>query len=177
MADLMTHLATGLACKGVTRGRHTSILLAGTVLPDVGARVPALLFSALGKAGIDTPNELTFAFEILHMPIGIVLVCYAISLCFTARLRRSAFANLLLGATLHLLLDMTQGHLGVGYLLAFPFSVADFEFGWVGTEATVKIAPVVFSLSALFWWFRRGSQPPQASPLGHHLGTEQETSE
>lgn len=174
MADLVTHLATGLGFKGVTRGRNTSILLAGTVLPDVGARVPALLFSALGKAGIKTPHELTFAFEILHMPIGIVLVCYAISLCFKARLRKSAFVNLLLGATLHLLLDLTQGHLGVGYLLAFPFSVSDFEFGWIGTEATVKIAPVVFGMSVLFWRFRRGSQQHQASRLGHPLGTSPE---
>jgi hypothetical protein len=173
VADLMTHLATGLVCKGATRGRYTSVLLAGTVLPDVGARVPALLFSALGKAGIETPHELTFAFEILHMPIGILLVCYALSLCFVASLRRPVFTNLLAGATLHLLLDLAQGHLGVGYLLAYPFSTVDFEFGWIGTEATVKIAPVVFSLSLLFWWFRRGSQPHLEEPPEHHLGTEQ----
>ena len=167
MADLVTHLATGLTSKGITRGRNTTILLAGTVLPDVGARVPSLIFSSLGKAGLETPNELTFAFEILHMPMGIVLACYALSLCFVARLRKAVFINLLAGATLHLLLDLMQGHLGVGYLLAFPFTTADFELGWIGTEATVMFAPVLFGLSTVFWWFRRGSRSALASPPPH----------
>ena len=49
---------------------------------------------------------------------------------------------------------MMQDHLGVGYLLAFPFSTWDFEFGWIGSEATVYLAPVFGALALGFWWRR-----------------------
>ena len=70
MADLITHMACGLVVKGATRGPYTAALVAGTVLPDLGARVPAMGFSALAKAGAAVPPEVPYAFEVLHMPSG-----------------------------------------------------------------------------------------------------------
>lgn len=154
MADLVTHMATGLLFKAGTRGPYTAALVAGTVLPDLGARVPAMGFSALAKSGVSIAPEIPYAFEVLHMPVGMAFLCLLISCFFTEEQRTGVFLNLLGGCLLHLALDLTQDHLGVGYLLGFPFSTADFELGWVGTEATVLWAPL-FGLVALVLWRRR----------------------
>ena len=162
MADLVSHVACGLIVKGATRGPLTSAMIAGTILPDIGARVPALGFSALGKLGIEIPTTFSYIFEALHMPLGLLLACYLISLVFVVEQRRTAFLNLLGGAGLHLALDLAQHHLGVGYLLLFPFSTADFEFGWIGTEATVYAAPALGPAAWFFWRIRTGSQRSSA---------------
>ena len=158
MADLITHMATGLVVKGATRGPYAGAMVAGTVLPDLGARVPAMGFSALAKSGISIPPEIPYAFEVLHMPLGMLLMCFSIALFFDPSQRTGIFLNLLGGCCLHLGLDLTQDHLGVGYLLAYPFSTWDFEFGWMGSEATVFFAPIAGLLSIGFWrWRMRGS--------------------
>jgi hypothetical protein len=160
MADLLTHMATGLLFKAGTRGPYTAALVAGTVLPDLGARVPAIGFSALAKSGLPIAPEIPYAFEVLHMPLGMALLSLLIACFFREDQRVGVFFNLLGGCLLHLALDVTQDHLGVGYLLGFPFSTADFELGWVGTEATVLWAPL-FGLVALVLWRRRlGSAHP-----------------
>ena len=80
------------------------------------------------------------------------------ALFFDPSQRTGIFLNLLGGCCLHLGLDLTQDHLGVGYLLAYPFSTWDFEFGWMGSEATVFFAPIAGLLSIGFWrWRMRGS--------------------
>jgi hypothetical protein len=147
-------MATGLVVKAGTRGPFTAALVAGTVLPDLGARVPSMGFSALAKAGADVPPEIPYAFEVLHMPLGMLLMCWIIACFFTAEQRRPVFLNLLAGCFLHLALDLTQDHLGVGYLLGFPFSTADFELGWMGSEATVLLAPVFAACALGLWWVR-----------------------
>ncbi|MEC7240999.1 MAG: hypothetical protein VXW32_07140 [Myxococcota bacterium] len=159
MADLITHMASGLLVKGATRGRYTGALVAGTVLPDLGARVPAMGFSALAKAGVPVPPEVPYAFEVLHMPVGMLLMCVVLALLFIPEQRQGVFINLVAGCFLHLGVDLLQDHLGVGYLLAFPFSTWDFELGWMGSEATVYLAPLFGAASLGFWWWRmRGSE-------------------
>ncbi len=154
MADLITHMATGLVFKAGTRGKYTAALVAGTVLPDLGARVPAIGFSALAQSGVPIAPEIPYAFEILHMPVGMLFLCLLIA-CFFDPLQRSAvFLNLFGGCLLHLAFDLTQDHLGVGYLLAFPLSTADFELGWMGTEATVLWAPLFAIASVVLWRWR-----------------------
>ena len=112
MADLITHMACGLVVKGVTRGNYTGALVAGTVLPDLGARVPAMGFSALAKAGVSIPPEVPYAFEVLHMPLGMILMCLLIALWFVPEQRPGIFLNLVAGCGLHLGLDLLQDHLG-----------------------------------------------------------------
>ena len=154
MADLVTHMATGLLFKAGTRGPYTAALVAGTVLPDLGARVPAIGFSALAKSGVPIAPEIPYAFEVLHMPLGMVILSLLIACFFTEEQRVGVFFNLFGGCLLHLALDLTQDHLGVGYLLGFPFTTADFEFGWMGTEATVLWAPL-FAVVAVVAWRKR----------------------
>ena len=154
MADLITHMACGLVVKGATRGRYTGALVAGCVLPDLGARVPAMGFSAMAKGGVPIPPEIPYAFEVLHMPIGMLLMCLIVALCFVPEQRSGIFLNLLGGCLLHLGVDLMQDHLGVGYLLAFPFSTWDFELGWMGSEASVHLAPAIGAAALAFWWWR-----------------------
>ena len=78
MADLITHMASGLAVKAGTRGPHTAVLVAGTVLPDLCARVPSMGFSALAKSGVSVAPEIPYAFEVFHMPFGMLLLCLLI---------------------------------------------------------------------------------------------------
>jgi len=147
-------MASGLAVKAGTRGPHTAVLVAGTVLPDLCARVPSMGFSALAKSGVSVAPEIPYAFEVFHMPFGMLLLCLLIACCFEAEQRRSIFLNLLAGCFLHLALDLTQDHLGVGYLLGFPFTTVDFELGWLGSEATVLWAPLFALLAGGLWWIR-----------------------
>jgi len=148
-------MASGLAVKAGTRGPHTAALVAGTVLPDLCARVPSMAFAALAKSGVSIAPEIPYAFEVLHMPVGMLLLCLLIACFFEPEQRRSVFFNLLAGCFLHLALDLTQDHLGVGYLLGFPFTTADFELGWLGSEATVLWAPLFALVAGGLWWLRQ----------------------
>jgi len=154
VADLMTHMATGLLVKSATRGPYTAAMVAGTVLPDLGARVPAMGFSKLAQSGVNVPPEIPYAFEVLHMPVGVLFLCCIVACFFDVDQRRGVFLNLLGGCLLHLALDVTQDHMGVGYLLAYPFSTSDFELGWMGSEATVPWALIISPIALVFWWLR-----------------------
>jgi len=156
VADLITHMASGIAVKAITRGPYTAALVAGTVLPDLGARVPAMGLSALAKKGVSVPAELPYAFEVLHMPLGVVLMSFLLAGLFHQEQRKAVFWNLLAGGGLHLLVDLTQSHMGVGYMLGFPLTTWDFELGWMGTESSVLWSPwLAFGAIALWRWRRR----------------------
>jgi hypothetical protein len=75
-------------------------------------------------------------------------------------LRRSAFLDLVGAMALHLGLDLLQDHQGVGYLLAYPFSDVLFELGWIGSEDSVLVAPVLAAgaLIAIPVWNRTPNQ-------------------
>ena len=156
MADLLTHMASGVAVKAMTRGPYAAALIAGTVLPDLGARVPAMGLSALAKKGASIAPEWAYAFEVLHMPLGMILMSFVLAGLFHPDQRRAVFWNLLAGCGLHLLVDLTQSHMGVGYLLGFPLSTWDFELGWMGTEATVLWSPWFMLTAIVLWRWRRG---------------------
>jgi hypothetical protein len=92
--------------------------------------------------------------------LGVVLQSYLVSLLFAENQRRSAFQNLVGGGLLHLAVDLLQFHFGMGYMLLFPFSTWDFEFGLLGSEATVPLVPVLLPLTIYLarkrWWSARG---------------------
>ena len=71
--------------------------------------------------------------------------------CSTATLAISAPASISQKAT--------QAHLGVGYQLAFPLSTAQWDLGWIGTESTVFVAPVLAPLAVALWWWQRPRPP------------------
>lgn len=153
MADLFTHSCVAVL---VRLGRPTPTwvptFVAGTCLPDL-SRVPAMGFTRLRWDLPQIPEPLCYVWAPMHLPVGIALMAYLVALFFPEAVRRRAFGELLLGGLLHLAVDLTQTHFGMGYLLFFPFSEWDFELGWIGSEATVLIAPVLVPLTmALAWW-------------------------
>jgi hypothetical protein len=153
MADLFTHASLAVLVRlGQRHPRGVATFVAGTCLPDL-ARVPAI---GLTRARWDhpaIPEWLCYVWAPLHLPIGIAGVAYLGALLFPEPRRRWAFWNLFLGGLFHLLVDLMQTHLGLGYLLFFPFSEWDFELGWIGSETTVLWVPfLVPSTVAAAWW-------------------------
>ena len=88
------------------------------------------------------------------MPIGMVIVSYVVCMLFPEGKRAAVYLNLLGGMVLHLLIDVLQDHYGVGYPLLFPFWGKPFELGWIGSEATVTVAPVLGLCAVVVWWSR-----------------------
>jgi len=125
MADLLVHFATGFAAGRPLRdGRLRSILYLGVCLPDLLYKL--LLYGA---------NSPTWLCEPTHSPLGLVPFCYVGALLFEEPWRKRAFAALLAGGWLHLLLDLGKNYMGKGVILwAFPFSMDAVELGWYTPE-------------------------------------------
>lgn len=147
MADLVTHASVAVLAKAGTRWRMVPIFVGGTLAPDLLSRAPALALGWVHTEIIRLPAVLTYGWDPLHQPLGMLLAAYGIALWFAEDVRRTVFLNLLGGMYLHLGLDLLQSHHGVGYLLGFPFSHWAFEFGWMGSEDSVLVAPIVALLA------------------------------
>ncbi len=128
--------------------------VAGAVLPDLLSRLPPALLSAADGRLVPVPTALIHFWTPLHLPCGIALWCLLLCFMVPESLRRRALLNLLGGGALHVLLDLFQWHATPTYLLAYPFSSQAFELGLVGTEASVRFAPLLALVTWLVWrWF------------------------
>lgn len=163
MADLITHSCVALLWKvASTPGRPPSerwrlpggvaTFLLGTCLPDLLGRVPSMALTTLRWQFPAIPEWAVYLWSPFHVPLGILLGSVLVAQVFTAR--REAAWQLAWGGLLHVAVDLLQTHLGIGYLLLFPFSMWDFELGWIGSEATVLIVPVLLPLTVLACWAR-----------------------
>lgn len=161
MADLVTHIATALLWKSATR-KPAAIMVLGVVLPDLAGRVPTMLLAPLALHGVPVPEAVVYGFNAVHTPFGILASTLLLSLLFREDQRKEVWANLAGGGALHMALDLLQSHVGVGYPLLLPFSSWHWEAGLIGTEATVKLAPVIGPLSLALWLWRR----PKAAQAG-----------
>ena len=152
MPDLVTHACSALFPRAFVRGPHTGTFLLGVVLPDLTGRVPTIALVAFqSTTGLELPKELLYPSQVLHMPIGILLLSVIVSRVFVPEQQRAALAWLIGGGALHLALDVLQDHHGFGYMLGYPLSRETFELGCIGSEATVPWAPV-FALVTLGAW-------------------------
>lgn len=166
MADLITHTCAALLWQSARpwtaeRRRAIPVFVAGTCLPDLLGRVPAMGLTALRWPLPWIPEPLIYLWNPLHLPTGILLSSALVSFFFPAERRAAVFRGLLGGGALHLAVDLLQSHFGVGYLLLFPFSLWDWELGWIGSEDTVRIVPVLLPVTAIVCWIRwtgRGNQ-------------------
>ncbi|MCP4808521.1 MAG: hypothetical protein GY913_18885 [Proteobacteria bacterium] len=154
MADLVTHIATGLLFKGATRGRHAPLFVLGTVLPDVCGRVVGMGLSKLDPL-FSVPDLLVYGPGVVHMPLGMLAFTLLVAQLFRADQRAAVWANLLGGAVLHLVVDVLQHHTGTGYPLLFPLSQWHWEAGLIGSEATVPFALPALVLGGLLYAWRR----------------------
>lgn len=147
MADLVTHLAVALIPGVAFRLHHAALLALGAAFPDFG-RVPGLVADAVVR-WVAVPEWVVTPLSVLHHPVGAVLSCAL--LAQTLEDRRIGLVLLLAGATSHFVLDVAQDHHGMGYPLLAPFSYARFELGWIGSEATVDLAPWLGGLTVGLW--------------------------
>jgi len=154
VADLITHGCVAVLFRlGQQSPGGVASFVAGTCLPDL-SRVPAMLFTRLRYDAPWIPEWLCYVWGPLHVPVGVLLQSYGVALLFRDEQRRAAFLNLVLGGFLHLAVDVLQFHFGQGYLLLFPFSTWDWELGWIGSEATVPLVPVLLPLTSWLAWRR-----------------------
>lgn len=155
MADLITHACTALLAKlPQRRPVHVATFLAGTCLPDLIGRVPAMALTRLRYTLPDVPEALIYPWNVVHMPFGLLCTAYLLTFLFPEADRAPVFRNLVGGGVLHLAVDLLQFHFGVGYLLLFPLSTWDYEIGCIGSEDTVRIVPFLAPLTAILCWLR-----------------------
>lgn len=155
MADLLTHSAAAVLVKAGTQWRMVPVFVAGTLAPDVLSRAPAIGLGLVHRHIVPLPAGLTYGWDPIHQPVGMLLLAYVLAMLFAQDVRKSVFYNLLGGMFLHLAVDLLQDHQGVGYLLAYPFSDWIFELGWVGSEDSVYVAPVLAAAAAVAVYVRR----------------------
>jgi len=155
MADLVTHVSSALLVKAGTRRPHAVLLATGVLLPDIAARAPGIMVDILLPAGEPPLLAVLLGAGLFHTPVGVALTAALLSLLFVERQRLLVFWNLLAGGLLHIAVDLLQRHEVAGYALAAPFSYTGFELGWISTEATLWVAPVLAPLSIWSWLRRR----------------------
>ena len=158
MADLLVHFATAFAPGQALRdGRLRAVLYLGVCLPDI-------LYKTLLYLG----GAPTWLCEPTHSPLGLIPFCYAAALLFEEAWRRRAFAALLGGAWLHVLLDLGKNYMGSGVILwAFPFSMDAVELGLYHPEDSVLLmlpALALIGLVELAWKRKRLSARIPGAP-------------
>jgi membrane-bound metal-dependent hydrolase YbcI (DUF457 family) len=151
---MVTHLCSGLVGHALAPARlrpWAPLFVLGAVLPDLAARAPALVVHSIHDHLMELPPLLLYCWNPLHLPAGVLLICFMLTLLFPEHQRRPALTALLTGAALHVVLDLCQRHVGLGYPLLIPFSSRDFELGLMGSEATVGWAPFLALATGLLW--------------------------
>lgn len=168
MGDLVTHLAVVLIPAGlwIRRWRVAALMGVGSVLPDVVSRVPGEGLNQLRFAGAPVPDWSLMPWGVLHEPLCLCLVVTLVSLGFREQDRWIAWRALAVGAITHTLVDTMQYHYGAGYRLLFPLSFQQYELGWVGSEATVPLAPWLALVTVAIWGVRVARQRSRG-----HTGT------
>ena len=162
MADPLFHLSTALLPKALFGPRHTGAFVLGSLLPDLGSRLPGLALERLSAWGVPVPDLAMHLWAPLHVPLGAALAAVVLAYAFHEDERREALSWLLAGAAMHLFVDLLQVHLDGGYPLLYPCSLQNFQIGIMGSESTVPwSAPLVF-LSVLAWASR--VRRPSGSP-------------
>jgi len=158
MGDLVTHLCTALLPAAfLPRSRYLPVVAFGTVLPDLGSRVfPIGLDRLFGSL---LPEQVWYPFGVLHEPAALLLMSALIAFAFVEEQRRAVFAALVVGAALHLGLDVLQDHHGEGYYLLIPVDIGRYELRVIGSESTVTIAAPLGIVTAMSWaarlWWER----------------------
>lgn len=141
MPDLLTHTLAIYPLKH-RFPKMFSILLLGTVLPDIVGRTPGILLpyqSAINWLGMA-----------LHTPILLVLISLLLSFFFPENLRKKTFLYLMIGVFAHLFLDLFQKTLTYGYFWLFPFSFASFNIPLIWPNDSIYLIPLFVIINELF---------------------------
>jgi hypothetical protein len=165
VADLVTHICIVLLPGAFLRLRGLPLVVLGAALPDLAARVPAAVLEAVDRR-IGLPQWLLPGWSVFHEPLPLLALCAALACAFVPGDRRRALLCLWAGVATHLALDVLQDHHGRGYMLAFPLNWDLYELGWIGSQATVPIAPWLALATAIAWaasWLMRVRSRPRSA--------------
>lgn len=167
MPDPLFHLCTALLPKALFGPRHTGAFVLGSLLPDLGSRLPGLALERLAVLGVPVPELLLNLWGVLHVPTGAGLAAVILAYAFHESERNAALAWIVSGVAIHLAVDTLQFHLDGGYPLLFPFSLRNFQIGVMGSEATVPWSAPLALISLVAWSIRirRGRSPTGSPPL------------
>lgn len=156
MPDLISHIGSGyLAAAGYRRRNWMALFLFATTLPDLATRPLYIIL----------PQSYWFL-KPLHTPLGLLLLCFALSGLFAQQARNRVFLLLLAGCALHLLLDLFQKHLHGGYPLLFPLSWETFEIGLLWPAQTLYFIPVWFFVIFMIIMRRRSGRRKSGRSVG-----------
>ncbi len=146
MADLLTHFASARLPGAFLRDRRLqALLIAGTFLPDIAWK--GLRYIAGCSEDFNAPS---------HSILGLLVLCYGLSLLLEERLRPGGFAALVAGSYLHLLVDLLKDQEGVGLAgILHPFSPAGFEFGLIEPENVILLFPIDAAILLAAWLIER----------------------
>lgn len=148
--DLLTHVLIGLSValvlKGSIKNESSTMILLGSILPDVERPFTWLLeFLGLENVGL-TPS--------FHSILGVLLLSFAAASLFDTNTlsREQRFLYLLLGCSTHLLLDMTMyPWTELGLFLLFPLRQSfSFHLLWPDYPFYPLFGLAVFLLSLLY---------------------------
>ena len=143
MPDWISHVLIGLILCEILDLRPKSLVLLGTLLPDL------ILKSELLQIFFPLGDRLYWVFMPLHTPIGLLLMSLLILPLFDYD-RKKSFLLITLGWISHLLSDMLTKHFLIGEFLLFPFSWKTFGFGMIWPEEFYMILlPLIIIYAAV----------------------------
>ena len=150
MPDLITHGVVGHLSGRLLRLKHGVVLLViGNCLPDLLSRLPVRIIGEINfRTGQLAEPQWYWMWMPGHLPVGLLLACYALSHLFVRERRAGAFAVLLLGSASHLLLDSFQWHASGGEPIFWPITWRGYEIGLVSPEASLAWIPELLLASA-----------------------------
>ncbi len=162
MPDPLFHLSTALLPGALFGPRHTGAFVLGTLLPDLGSRLPGLALERVVALGVPIPEFVFTPWSVLHVPLGAGLGAVVLAYVFHETERRAAATWLIAGVALHLGLDTLQFHHNGGYPLLYPCSMELYQIGIFGSEATVPWSAPVALVSVIAWAVRVRNLPKPA---------------
>ncbi len=163
MPDWLIHLAVSYLISKLLKIRDISLVLIGTLLPDI-SRVLAILdffnLSATAYYALLMP---------LHSPFTLVFLATATSFLFKRPLR--SFLLIILGSAIHLILDQLQSAYYTGKLLLYPFSYHPFKsFNVFWADSSVALVLIVISFFILVYAiFDKNKKPLKFTHKKIHL--------
>lgn len=135
MPDWMSHLLIGLIFCELFNVRKKSLVLLGTLMPDLISKF-FLLFFYLGFW-----NGVTL--DSFHTPLLCFLSGILIAPLFRYDMVKTVFL-ISIGWVTHFLFDLTMRHFTVGIRLFFPFSMNDYKLGLIWPEQSIYVLIAFF---------------------------------
>jgi hypothetical protein len=132
MPDLLSHVLFAYACGTMLSVRYdwltpqwVTALMAGALVPDVD-KISLFVSDPLMERVLGMP----FSWEVIHVPIGAIMLCGLGGLAVAAPHRRRAVTLLVIGAMSHLALDqLAIFTTGYSYPLLWPLTTYHFPAG------------------------------------------------